>query len=121
MKNNLSVMLKPASSKCNASCKYCFYRDEVEARTIKDYGNTTTELADIMIEKMLHYVGAGHLSIVFQGGEPTLVGYAFFEHFFDTLALKNTLGANIHLSIQTNGLLIDKKWAKLFKNHNVLV
>ena len=121
MKNNLSVMLKPASSKCNASCKYCFYRDEVEARTIKDYGNTTTELADIMIEKMLYYVGTGHLSIVFQGGEPTLVGYAFFEHFFDTLALKNTMGANIHLSIQTNGLLIDKKWAKLFKKHNVLV
>ncbi|MBQ8178059.1 MAG: SPASM domain-containing protein [Clostridia bacterium] len=118
---NLSVMIKPASAKCNASCKYCFYRDEVEARKIKDYGCTSLSLADTLIDKMLDYVEGGHLSIVFQGGEPTLAGYSFFEHFFQSLNTKNISGAKISLSLQTNGLLIDKQWAKLFKKHNVLV
>lgn len=121
MSNNLSVMIKPASGKCNANCKYCFYRDEIASRSIKDYGNLSIEIANILIDKMLDYVGSGNLSIVFQGGEPTLSGYDFFKFFFESLKEKNTQGANVFLSLQTNGLLVDKKWAKLFKEYNVLV
>ncbi len=121
MRNNLSVMIKPASGKCNANCKYCFYRDEIASRSIKDYGNLSIEVASILIDKMLDYVGSGNLSIVFQGGEPTLRGYDFFKFFFESLKEKNTQGAKVFLSLQTNGLLIDKKWAKLFKEYDVLV
>ena len=121
MANNLSIMIKPASAKCNAGCKYCFYRDEVQARSVKDYGTFSNELACTLIDKVLDYVGSGYLSIVFQGGEPTLAGYNFFEHFFSYLKIKNVANAKVMLSLQTNGLLIDKKWARLFKEHNVLV
>lgn len=114
-------MIKPASSKCNANCKYCFYRDEVEIRSIKDYGNLNEDVALVLIDKMLSYVQGGVLSIVFQGGEPTVRGYSFFKFFFETLKGKNVCGARILLSLQTNGLLVDKKWAKLFKEHNVLI
>lgn len=121
MNNNLSVMIKPASSKCNANCKYCFYRDEVEIRSIKDYGNLKEEVALVLIDKMLSYVQGGTLSIVFQGGEPTVRGYDFFKFFFEGLNKRNVYGARILLSLQTNGLLVDKRWAKLFKEYNVLV
>lgn len=118
---NFCIMIKPASSKCNANCRYCFYRDEAEARKIKDYGNFTEALSSVLIDKTLAYVGGGYLSIVFQGGEPTLCGYEFFKAFFEELKVKNTNGAKINLSLQTNGLLIDKKWARLFKAYDVLV
>lgn len=121
MDRNLSIMIKPASAKCNANCKYCFYRDEVEVRSVKDYGNMRERTAEVLIEKVLSYVEGGNLSIVFQGGEPTLRGYDFFKFFFETIRTKNVGGAKIYLSLQTNGLLINEKWAKLFKEHNVLV
>ena len=121
MGKNLSIMIKPASGQCNANCKYCFYRDEVEARTIKNYGTFTRELSHTLIDKTLDYVKDGHLSIVFQGGEPTLAGYDFFNDFFSYFKERNTLNAKVLFSIQTNGLLIDKKWARLFKEYNVLV
>lgn len=114
-------MIKPASAKCNASCKYCFYRDEVAVRSVKDYGTCSISLAHSIIKKALEYVGSGHLSIVFQGGEPTLAGYDFFNEFFSFIQNENVNQAKIFLSLQTNGLLIDEKWAKLFKKHNVLV
>ena len=120
MGNNLSIMIKPASGRCNANCKYCFYRDEVDARSIKNYGTFTDQLSHTLIDKTLDYVGDGYLSIVFQGGEPTLAGYDFFEDFFSYLKASNKK-AKVFLSLQTNGLLIDKKWAKLFKENNVLV
>lgn len=121
MGKNLSIMIKPASSKCNAGCKYCFYRDEVKLRSIKDYGTFSSALSHTLIDKVLEYVQNGYLSIVFQGGEPTLAGYDFFQDFFSYLEEKNVDKATIYLSLQTNGLLIDEKWARLFKKHNVLV
>ena len=114
-------MIKPASAKCNAGCKYCFYRDEVAVRSIKDYGAMPTSLAHILIDKALDYVQGGRISITFQGGEPTLAGLDFFQDFFEYLEEKNTYGAVVTLSLQTNGLNIDKKWARLLKKHNVLV
>lgn len=121
MTNNLSIMIKPASSKCNAGCKYCFYRDEVEARSVKDYGTFDESLSRTLIDKALDYVKDGYLSIVFQGGEPTLAGYEFFKTFFSYLKDNNTQSAKVTYSLQTNGILIDKKWAKLFKENDVLV
>ena len=124
---NLSVMIKPASAKCNAGCKYCFYRDEVAVRSIKDYGAMPLSTARTLIDKTLEYLDGGHLSITFQGGEPTLAGYEFFQEFFEyleekiALIAKNAPAPTTILSLQTNGLTIDKKWAKLLKKHNVLV
>ena len=121
MAKNLSVMIKPASAKCNAGCKYCFYRDEVKARSVKDYGSFTQSLSHTLVDKLLDYVNGGYLSIVFQGGEPTLAGYQFFEDFFSYIKEKNVTDTKVFISLQTNGLLIDKNWAKLFKANNVLV
>ena len=88
---NLSVMIKPASAKCNAGCKYCFYRDEVAVRSIKDYGAMPLSTARTLIDKALEYLDGGYLSITFQGGEPTLAGYEFFQEFFEYLEEKIAL------------------------------
>jgi len=55
-----------------------------------------------------------------QGGEPTLCGIAFFEKAFE-LQRRYAAGKRITNAFQTNGVLIDEDWARLFKQHNVLV
>ena len=118
---NLCVMIKPVSGKCNASCKYCFYRDEVESRAVADYGFFSKDLLNVFIDKALDYVDGGHLTIVFQGGEPTLIGLDFYKYFFETLKNKNDKNATFTLSMQTNGILIDEEWCALFKANDLLI
>ena len=57
MKRNISLMIKPSSSKCNLKCKYCFYHSIVDARDIKDYGFMSKEtLRQIVSKSSLHYL-----------------------------------------------------------------
>ncbi|MTL85617.1 radical SAM/SPASM domain-containing protein, partial [Turicibacter sanguinis] len=39
----LSILIKPASSRCNLKCKYCFYEDESLNRSQSDYGMMKVE------------------------------------------------------------------------------
>jgi len=51
----LSLMIKPASSLCNLSCEYCFYRDVSEHREHLGFGVMSKDTARILIEKALKY------------------------------------------------------------------
>ncbi len=121
MKTNLSLFIKPASSKCNLACKYCFYLDTAKNREICDYGIMSALTAEITIEKALNYVKDGFLNIAFQGGEPLVAGLSFFEHFVSTVNKKNTFGATISYSLQTNGVLITKEIANFFAENKFLI
>ena len=55
-----------------------------------------------------------------QGGEPTLMGLDFFEKAV-SLMEKYHQGQLIGNGIQTNGILIDQKWAKFFAQNKFLV
>jgi uncharacterized protein len=59
-------------------------------------------------------------TISWQGGEPTLMGLAFFE---EAVGLQHMYGMHkgIHNTFQTNGMLIDRDWARFFKRERVLV
>ena len=71
MKRNLSLMIKPSSSKCNLKCKYCFYHSIADARDIKDYGFMPLSTLKEIVLKAADYCNGGHCSIGFQGGEST--------------------------------------------------
>jgi site-specific recombinase XerD len=44
----LSLMIKPASSLCNLSCEYCFYKDVSEHREHLGFGVMEKETAEIL-------------------------------------------------------------------------
>ena len=48
-------MIKPASSLCNLSCEYCFYRDVSEHREHLGFGIMQKDTARVLIEKALKY------------------------------------------------------------------
>lgn len=119
--NNISIMLKPASSKCNLKCSYCFYHSVAETRKISDYGFMPYELLEEIVKKAIDFSEGGICNISFQGGEPTLVGLDFYRKLIEYTDKYNVNGTKIYYSIQTNGTTIDEEWAKFFKANNFLV
>lgn len=119
---NISVMLKPASSACNLRCKYCFYADVSAARAIRSYGLMSQETADrILANIFTDLVPGDHLTLAFQGGEPTLVGLDFFHHITATVTAIATPGITVSYALQTNGTLLDDRWCAFLKEHDFLV
>ncbi len=118
----VNFLIKPASSLCNLRCKYCFYEDEADNRTDRNMGVMTEATADILIEEAYRLVSPGGMvSYAFQGGEPTVAGLPFFEHFV-SIARKNCPeNVTLQFSIQTNGILLDETWADFLKRENFLV
>lgn len=117
---NLNLLIKPASSKCNINCTYCFYKDVALNREIGDYGFMSIENLEILIKRSIDYVDNGILTISFQGGEPLLIGLPFFQKLI-LIVNKYNKNSKIYYSMQTNGLLIDKDFARFFKEHNFLL
>lgn len=118
----VSFLIKPASGLCNMRCRYCFYEDETANRATASLGRMTTATADTLIDAALAAVDApGAVTFTFQGGEPTLAGLAYFEHFVAAVAEKNTKKIKIHYAMQTNGLSIDDDWASFLARHHFLV
>lgn len=120
MGRNLSLMIKPSSSKCNLNCKYCFYNSIADEREIKDYGFMKEEVLEQIIKKAILYCGDGNCTIGFQGGEPTLIGLDFYKKLVE-LVKKYNKNTNISYFLQTNGILINDEWAEFLKQNNFLV
>lgn len=118
---DLNLLIKPASGFCNMNCRYCFYSDEISKRSFGIHTGMTLQTALNMISKAFEYVGNGHVTFSFQGGEPTTRGISFFKAFIDLVNEINTQGISVDYSIQTNGLLIDEEWVSLFAENHFLV
>lgn len=117
----LSLMIKPASSLCNLSCEYCFYRDVSAHREHLGFGTMTRETTELLAERALDFAGGQMAAFAFQGGEPTLAGLDYFEHFVSTVDRLNQKGSQVFYSIQTNGMAIDGEWARFLAKHHFLV
>ena len=117
----LSLMIKPASSLCDLSCEYCFYRDVSAHREHLGFGIMNCETAHLLIEKALKYADGASVAFAFQGGEPTLAGLDYFEFFVRTVKKLNRKNSPVFYSIQTNGTKIDAAWAEFFRENKFLV
>lgn len=118
---HLSVLIKPASSLCNLRCKYCFYADVSNSREICSYGVMSYDTADRIIDNLFSDLEDGDaLSIAFQGGEPTMAGLPWLEHFVSYAKCKNP-SVTLNFALQTNGILLDDAWCHFLKQHKFLV
>ena len=116
----LSVLIKPASGKCNMRCKYCFYADEMNNRSVQDFGEMSEETMEQIIIKCLDFA-EDSCTFGFQGGEPTLRGLDFFRKFVELVHQHNTKPTQVHFALQTNGLLLNEHWAQFFHDNKFLI
>lgn len=117
---SLALLIKPASGACNLRCKYCFYADEMQKRSIPSFGVMSVETLSVVLQKAFAYAD-GPVSIAFQGGEPTLVGLEFFRQAVRLTEEYNTRNIPVHFSLQTNGIALNEEWAVFLAQQHFLV
>lgn len=115
-------MAKPASFHCNLACDYCFYLDKGE--TVLRPSTPAMQMPDrVLREYVKRYIAdtpGDEVAFTWQGGEPTLAGLDFYRR---AVALQKEFaaGKRISNSLQTNGVLLDDRWAAFLAEHRFLV
>ncbi|MEX9253776.1 anaerobic sulfatase maturase [Pseudenterobacter timonensis] len=107
-------MAKPASSRCNLKCRYCFYLDKPENKPMDD------ATLEAFIRQQIAAQPGPEVHFAWQGGEPTLCGIDFYRR---AVALQQRYGQGkrIHNAFQTNGVLINDEWCRFFRDNGWLV
>lgn len=116
-----SLLIKPASAVCNLDCSYCFYLDrEADPYKALPARRMTMETLERLVDTWLFY-SYPDSTFAFQGGEPTLAGLRFFEKLVEFQQHYGRNGQNVSNALQTNAILLDDDWARLFKQYNWLL
>jgi len=115
----LAVMWKTVSEDCNLACDYCYY-----STCGGKPGPKINRIAPDVLEPVIRaYMQRtqGVASFAWQGGEPLLAGLPFFEEVVSLQARHAPPNTIISNAVQTNGTLINDRWARFFKTYNFLV
>lgn len=115
---SFNLMIKPAGSLCNLGCSYCYYLDKAEIYSGKE-PIMSREMLETVIRTYIKTCETPEVTFNWHGGEPLLLGKDFFRQ---VLAFEKEYadGKVINNTIQTNGTLIDREWADIFKQGNFL-
>lgn len=117
----LGMLIKPASSLCDLRCKYCFYSDITKKRDIENFGIMSVDTLEVIVKKAFEYAEGAFCTFAFQGGEPTLAGFDFFQELIEFQKKYNKNNVAVHNAIQTNGVGLSEKWASFFADNKFLV
>lgn len=114
------VLAKPTGAICNLDCKYCFFLSK-EALYPGSPFRMGEEVLELYIRQLIESQEAPHVTVAWQGGEPTLMGLDFFKHSIDLVRKYARPGIRIENTIQTNGTLLNDAWCEFFKENNFLI
>ncbi|WGH74960.1 radical SAM protein [Tenacibaculum tangerinum] len=121
---NFNSLVLKIASRCNLNCSYCFMYNLGDTTYKKQPKFMSPEVVDNLIEKTKEYIekyNKKQFSFIFHGGEPLLASKDFFIEFVSKVKKNQHDLTNVSFSfdIQTNGVLLDKSWIKLFKELNI--
>ncbi|WP_299576082.1 anaerobic sulfatase maturase [uncultured Sunxiuqinia sp.] len=114
-----SVLIKPSGPDCNLNCSYCFYLEKSELFAQNKTHRMSPQVQEETIRQVMQQSGE-NVSLAWQGGEPTLMGLEFYERAIE-LEKKYGHGQMVGNGLQTNGLLLNRDWAKFLKKYDWLV
>jgi uncharacterized protein len=114
------LLAKPTGPTCNLDCEYCFFLSKEML-----YPGDRFRMADEMLEQYVQQLLESHrtpeVTVAWQGGEPTMMGLDFFRRSVELVEKHRRLGQQVEYTIQTNGVLLNERWASFFKENNFLV
>lgn len=120
------VMAKPIGALCNARCDYCFYLSKEKLYPGKS-GESDFRMSDETLERFVaSYLqsqpeGTEEVHFGWQGGEPTLLGVAFFDRAVELQRRYARPGQRVYNALQTNGTLLDDRFAAFLAREDFLV
>lgn len=114
-----NIMMKPAGSLCNLGCAYCYYLDKAEI-----YGGREPRMSLEMLETAVRgYIEANdvpEVTFIWHGGEPMVLGLDFYRKAME-FQQRYAGGKTIRNTLQTNGTLLTREWARFFREHGFLL
>lgn len=107
----ISGLLLKVASRCNLACDYCYVYTHVDQSWKNQPKLLTPEIEELFILRVREYVERvklPELSIIFHGGEPLLYGAKKIANL--AVRLRAAVGdhTKIDLSLQTNGVLLNR-------------
>jgi len=114
------LLAKPSGSTCNIDCTYCFFLSK-EALYPNEKSRMSEDTLETYIRQLLESHRTPHVTVAWQGGEPTLMKLEFFKRSVELVEKYRRPGQIIEHTFQTNGILLDDEWCTFFKKHNFLV
>jgi len=106
-------IVKIVGDLCNLRCSYCFYNSKEQGlRQLM-----SLELLERLISQYAQ-IFSNRAQFIWHGGEPLLAGISFFEEIVDLQRRYFKERAVIENCVQTNGTLLNRKWAEFFKANN---
>lgn len=113
------ILIKPAGPDCNMACAYCFYSHKKALFPGRETHRMSDEILRETIGRFMKS-SSEEVSIVWQGGEPTLMGLEFFRK---AVSWQQEYGGThvVGNALQTNGLLLDESWARFLRTYRFLV
>lgn len=118
--NDFQIFAKPIGPICNLECHYCYY-----TKKRYDFQRQVSKMPDALLERyILQHIEASPGDIVrfsWHGGEPTLLGTAYFEKIVEIQRKYTPAGKTVLNGIQTNGTLLDENWCRFLKREKFTV
>ena len=72
------IMVKPTGARCNLDCEYCFFLKKDRLYPGSDF-RMSDDVHETYIKQLFDAHQSPHVTIAWQGGEPTLMGIDFFR------------------------------------------
>lgn len=115
-----SVVAKPAGAACNLDCDYCFFLSKELL-----YDAPSQQMSEAVLERFVaEYLAAsadGEVTMLWQGGEPTLRGLPFFKRLVEFCEMYRRPNQHVQHALQTNATLITAEWAEFLAEIDALV
>ncbi len=116
----LYVMLKPAGSRCNLACRYCYYLEKGRLYPKEEQQVLSDELLETFIRQYLEAQTMPQVLFTWHGGEPLLRPLSFYRKAL-ALQQKYARGRQIDNCLQTNGTLLTDEWCEFLRENHFLV
>lgn len=118
-KKEFQIFLKPVGALCNLRCSYCYYL----SKSAFSKGEPVFNNENTAGEYIRQHIEASEDVVLFSwhGGEPLLAGIDFYRKMVSLQKKYNKSGKKILNGIQTNGTLVDDKWAQFLRKEKFVV
>jgi len=112
------------ASRCNLACDYCY----VYAGPDQTWRSQPTAMSPPVVEATARRIGEharahglSRVRVGLHGGEPLLAGPAPLEKMITSVHAAMPPRTRAELTVQTNGVLLDERFLRLFERHGVRV
>jgi uncharacterized protein len=118
--SSFHVMAKPTGAVCNLDCKYCFFLSK-DALYPDSQFRMGDDVLEAYVKQVIESQRERHVTIAWQGGEPTLMGLDFYQQAMILVRKYMRPGMTLEHTIQTNGILMNEEWCEFLRQNNFLV